>query len=311
MQNLSRMGVFAVVAELQSISAAADKLGFTKSAVSKQITALEAELGVKLLYRTMRRTRLTDEGATLYRECADILAGYHRVVDMAEQLRETPSGELLLEIPESIATHRVIPQLGRFRQEYPHIHLRLRLRQASLQEVSEDLDVAIVTGELPDSSAVCRRIGEITLGAYASPAYLAAHGTPAHPDQLTAHHCIATENAATPGANQWVFRQGDDVIQMEIPAVITVNDTVAMKQLVENGLGISILPDYAVQDSLKDNRLLPVLTEYQLPSIPVYVIYSERKQVPPKVRAMVDFLVECFARKGYGNGDSPHFHTPF
>ena len=295
MQNLSRMGVFAVVADTQSISAAADKLGFTKSAVSKQITTLETELGVKLLYRDMRRTRLTDEGATLYQHCVEILDGYHRVIEMAEQLRGTPSGNLLLEMPTSIARHRVIPQLGEFRQQYPHIHLQLRLRQASLREVSEDLNVAIVTGDLPNSSAVCRRVGEIGLAAYASPKYLETYGYPTHPDQLTTHHCIATEYTAIEDTNRWVFRKGDELIKLEVPAVITVNDTVAMKQLVEDGLGISILQDFAVQKSLKANRLVPILTDYQMPSIPVYVLYSERKLVSPKIRAMVDFLGKCFA----------------
>ena len=133
MQDLGRMGVFAVVAEELSLSKAAEKLGSTKSAVSKQITALELELGVKLLYRSTRRSRLTDEGHALYQTCGEILERYHSVRSIAEQLKATPAGNLSLEMPDGIATYIVLPHIQKFRAQFPLIKLNLRLRQATFR----------------------------------------------------------------------------------------------------------------------------------------------------------------------------------
>jgi DNA-binding transcriptional LysR family regulator len=296
MQDLGRMGVFAVVAEELSLSKAAEKLGCTKSAVSKQITALEIELGVKLLYRSTRRSRLTDEGQALYQTCGEILQRYYSVKDIAEQIKATPAGNLSLEMPDGIATYIVLPHIQQFREQYPLINLNLTLRQASFQEVTEDLDVAIVSGQLPESSVVCRRLGHQLLRLYASAQYLEKFGTPATPAELKQHQCIVTENSSVPETHTWIFHHRDELASLDINAAMTVNDILAVKQLVLDGAGVSILQDFAVRKDVEKGRLIALLPTYTISPVPIYVIYPERKHLSPKIRAMVDFLAECFSQ---------------
>jgi len=295
MQDLGRMGVFAVVADELSLSRAAEKLGYTKSAVSKQITALEAELGVKLLYRSTRRSRLTDEGQALYQLCSEILLRYHRVKDIAEQLQAAPSGNLTLEMPDGIATYIVLPHIQAFRERYPLINLNLRLRQASFQELAEDLDVSITTGQLPESSVICRRLGDQKLGLYGSTQYLEKFGTPSSPAELAAHQCIVTENSSVPETHKWVFKRKNDLVALDIHAALTVNDILAVKQLVLDGVGISILQEFTVRDDVEAGKLVALLPGYKIDPVPIYVIFPERKHLSPKIRAMIEFLVECFS----------------
>ncbi len=207
----------------------------------------------------------------------------------------TPSGKLSLEMPDSIASYIVLPRLQEFRENYPLITLSLRLQEASFQEISEDLDVAIVSGPLPDSSLVCRRLGEQVLRPYASKQYLERFGTPTTPAELASHQCIVTENPLVPECSRWGFQRGEELVQLEVNSAIRVNDLLAVKQLVLSGAGISILQEFAVVDELERGELSLLLPDYQLPPVPIYVIYPERKHLSLKIRAMVDFLGECFA----------------
>ncbi len=239
---------------------------------------------------------MTDEGQALYQSCGEILQRYYSVCDMAEQFSESPSGRLSLEMPDALGTCIVLPHLNRFRQQYPLISLNLILRQASFQEVSEELDVAIVSGLLPDSSVVCRRLGDQVLRPYASRDYLDQWGAPETPRDLAEHQCILMQSGQAPETSQWIFQQGQDVTQLPITGVIAANDIPAIKQLVLEGLGISLLQDFLVAEEVSRGDLVPLLPDYNIPPVPVYVIYPERKLLSPKIRAMVDFLGDCFAR---------------
>lgn len=298
MQELARMAVFAVVAEEESVSRAAERLGVSKSAVSKQLTALEESLGLQLLFRNARRTRLSDEGRALQPLCTDILQRYHGVRDMAEQLKGTPAGRLNLDLSDGIAKYLVLDRLQAFRETYPHIDINVRLGPVSVQGVSDELDVAVVVGELPESSVVCRRLGDIESQIFASAAYVAQHGLPKTPDELHQHSCIMVNYRALSESRQWTFIRDDEVQNVHVDAAITVNDGGAAKQLAMSGAGIAMLQAYAVREELASGVLVPLLTDYHSPSIPAYVIYSERKNLSPKIRAMVDFLSQCFSDSG-------------
>lgn len=298
MQELARMAVFAVVAEEENVSRAAERLGLSKSAVSKQLTALEESLGLQLLFRNARRTRLSDEGRALQPLCVDILQRYHGVRDMAEQLKGTPAGRLNLDLSDGIAKYVVLDRLQAFRETYPHIDLNVRLGQVSVQGVSDELDVAVVIGELPESSVVCRRLGDVDSHPFASAAYVAKYGMPSAPDDLHQQHCITVDYRAITESGQWTFILGDEVQNISVDAAITVNDSVAAKQLVMSGAGIAMLQAYAVREELASGALVRVLEGYRCPSVPAYVIYSERKNLSPKIRAMVDFLLQCFSDSG-------------
>lgn len=298
MQDLARMAVFAVVAEQLSLSKAAEKLNCSKSAVSKQITALENQLGIKLLYRSARRSRLTDEGEVLAVHCQGILRQYHEALDLSEQLKATPAGKLLLEVPDNLATHVVLPRIGEFHRQQPLINLNLRLRQASLQTLSEDLDVAVVSGELPESSLICRRLGEQQLGLYASPSYLERHDAPNTLEDLADHQCIVTVSDFIRDPSTWMFYAGDELCRINVQSAISVNDMAAVEQLVLDGLGISPLQNFAVAEQVSQGSLIPLLTNFAIPPVPVYALFPERKHLSPKIRVMVDFLCECFEAAG-------------
>lgn len=295
MQELARMAVFAVVAEQESISRAAERLGLSKSAVSKQITALEESLDLRLLFRSARRTRLTNEGRRLQPLCAEILQRYFSVRNLAEQLKGTPGGSLSLDMPGGIAKYLVLDRLRDFRANYPNIELNLRLRQGSVQDVSDDVDIAIIAGNLPESSVVCRRLGDITTRPFATPQYLEQYGEPQKPDDLHQHSCIVTDYRTVPETGQWTFMRNEEVQTLSIDAVTRVNDSVAAKQLVMNHTGISMLQDFTVAKEVASGDLQALLPEFSSPTVPVYVIYPERKNLSPTIRVMVDFLCECFS----------------
>ena len=141
---------------------------------------------------------------------------------------------------------------------------------------------------------VCRRLGEQRLQLCASPQYLKKFGTPSTPDELKEHQCIVTDNSSAPESHTWIFYHEDELISLKVNAAITVNGIPAVKQLVLDGAGISVMQDFAVRDDVATGKLIALLPTYSIPSVPTYVLYPERKNLSPKIRVMVDFLVECF-----------------
>src|SRR5882757_3337891 len=190
MNKLQAMQVFVRVVETGGITRAADSLRMPKATATTLIQQLEAELGVQLLNRTTRRVSVTTDGAAYYPRCVAILTQVHETEDSLARRHAAPGGLLRVDVPTLMARLVIVPALPSFFAQYPDIHLQLECSERRADLIEEGVDCAVWSGELEDSTLIARRIGQLYFGTCAAPAYIAAHGQPRHPDDLTAHRCI-------------------------------------------------------------------------------------------------------------------------
>src|SRR3984957_65136 len=190
MNKLLAMQVFVRVAETGGITRAADSLGIPKATATTLIQQLEAALGVRLLHRTTRKISVTTDGAAYYPRCVAILAQIRETEESLGQRHASPEGRLRVEVPTLMARLVIVPALPAFFARYPDIDLQLGCSEGRSDLIEEGIDCAVWSGELEDSTLIARSVGQLYFGTCASPAYLAAHGVPHHPDELSAHRCI-------------------------------------------------------------------------------------------------------------------------
>ncbi len=287
--------LFAAIADTGGITAAAQKLGLTKSFVSRELAALESTLGTRLVQRTTRRVSLTDTG--------DLLASYaRRVVEEIENAeaaieaaREAPRGELKVTAPFSIIRFILAPRLKEFRARYPDVKLSLDASMRIVDLVEEGVDVAIRIGALPSSSLVARRLAMVPQILAAAPDYLKKHGTPKTPADLIHHDIINLKKDAAP--DNWSLEGDGDSAQVAVRPVIAIHDPGILLDLVVQGLGIGVVPSVYAERDLKARRIVRVLPEYRRAMIPVHALYPSRRMLAPKVRAFVEFAAEIIEQR--------------
>src|SRR5277367_3414137 len=199
------MQVFTRVVETGGMARAADSLQMPKATATTLIQQLEAELGVKLLNRTTRSVSVTTDGAAYYQRCVDILTQVRETEESLARRHASPGGRLRVEVPTLMARLVIVPALPGFFSRYPDIDLQLGCSERRSDLIEEGIDCAVWSGELEDSSLIARRVGQLYFGTCASSAYLAAHGQPHHPDDLSAHRCINHFSPRTGKIFDWVF----------------------------------------------------------------------------------------------------------
>ncbi len=290
--ELKRIGVFTRVVEAKSFSEAARQLGVAKSAVSKQVSLLEKEVGVRLLNRSTRSISLTEAGEIFYRHCSDIVTRTHVALDELRQYQNQPTGTLRVSSPISFGTVHLVPVIKELRSLYPHLKIELLLEDRIINMVDEGVDLAIRIGWMQDSSLVAKKLCESPMVVFASPEYLAKHSAPKHPEDLVDHQWISLSLLKAP--LRWNFKkQGNKsgkthTVQMNSP--IKSNSIDAVASLALAGQGISALANYTVQSHLQSGALTQLLANYELKPVGIYAVYPHREHMPPKVRAFMDFL---------------------
>jgi len=295
LEHLDTMAVLAAVVEAEGFSAAARRLGMSKSAVSKQIGRLEAHLGVRLLHRTTRKLSLTEAGRVYYRHVVRVLDEARAAEDAVAGLRGRPQGTLRVVTPMSFGLLHVAPALSAFLREYPELRLELTMEDRLTDLVEGGFDLAIRIGQLRDSSLVARRISSSRVVLCAAPAYLAARGTPATPEDLLAHDCLHFTHHS--GGTDWRFDGPQGPVTVRAPARLQANSGLALREAALAGLGILRSPLFTVAEDLRAGRLLSLLPDYVLPPVNIYAVFPEGRHVPAKSRLFVDFLA---ARIGGG-----------
>ena len=280
------------VVEEGSFSAAARFLGVTPSAVSRQISQLEKELGGRLFQRTTRRQNLTEAGETYFQHAHRIVEDLEAARLAVSRLTDTPSGTLHLTVEADFALAFIEPILPEFLNRFPDLHVRLHMSAELLDLVHGGIDVAIRVGHLEDSSLVARKLVMSHSLVCASPAYLSRHGTPMHPSDLSSHSCLSFRTQ--PGKNQWSFELPEGVIDVPISGRLNVNGLVFLRNAACNGLGIIMIPTWMMNDELNSGQLVSILEDFPVmpPSTPIHAVFTHNRQLTPKVRAFVDFLVE-------------------
>ena len=283
---LDDMVLLVEVVAARGISAAAERLRLRKSTVSRRLAALEARLGLRLLERNSRGLRLTEAGRAYHEQSARLVAEAREVNRAASASRTTPQGTLRIAASELVGDH-LTPALAALLAAHPALRIELGLATRQVDVVAEEVDVAIHTGPLADSGLVVRRLGRLRTGIFGSPACLAGRGAPGTPEELGGHARI---EVAAPGSDEiWFFGEGRRGSTFRVDGRLRVPSLRAGLAAARAGLGLVRLPAALAADDLRAGTLVAVLEEYAGPGMPVMAILPSR-QVPPKVRALLDIL---------------------
>lgn len=286
------MAVLVQVVEDGSFSRAAHSLRLSPSAVSKVIARLEDRLGVRLIQRTTRRLALTAEGRLFHDRCREILDEIAAAEELVAGSRLRPRGVLRVGLSHGFGMSQIVPLVPLFAERYPDVELQLAFADRRVDLVAEGLDLAIRLGPVRDEALIARRLCEHSRIVCAAPSYLARHGAPATPADLARHNCILFDQPEY--LNHWPFRRPDGTVErVRVQGTARSDSGDALHQLLLGGIGIARAADFLTLRDLAAGRLVPVLESFAVDErTPVHAVYPQRRHLPAKVRAFVDFLVE-------------------
>lgn len=287
MDRLDAMYVLVTAVEAGSLSAASRQLGIPLTTVSRKVSDLEAHLGARLLNRSRRQLSLTEAGRSYVQACMRILDDVREAERVASGEYGAPRGELAITAPLVFGRLHVLPLVSAFLQTYREIDVRMLLADRVVNLLEEKVDIAVRIGELPDSSLVAARVGQIRRVVCASPAYFAARGQPQTPDELIRHDCITFEGLMS--SSSWVFATKRDALAVRIHSRLVVNTAETAIDAAIAGVGVTRVLSYQVAEALKSGTLVTALEEYEPPASSVHLVFSGAPYLPQKVRAFVDF----------------------
>jgi LysR family transcriptional regulator for bpeEF and oprC len=284
------MGVFVRVAEARSFTVAAERLGISPSAASKAVARLEDKLGVRLVQRTTRSVRPTEEGEILLTSCRNVLAELEDTEARLSTRVEEPSGRLRLHATLGFGRYVVAPLISEFTTRWPRLTVDMDLSEREPNLDQEAFDMSVRFGELPDSALVGRPLGRMQFAAIASPAYLAAHGEPRTPADLASHACLGYFLPRVLRYRDWEFIDGQTRIAPS--GRLNFNNTQPLLEAAIDGHGIAHMPRIVAHRALAAGQVRAVLEDFATPGWPVSLVYLERRYQSRRVKALVDFLVE-------------------
>jgi DNA-binding transcriptional LysR family regulator len=298
MSGLPQFLAFAQTARRGSFAAAARDLGQAPSTLAKSVARLEAALGVKLFHRTTRQVSLTPDGERLYRRCERILAEVEDLQAEAAGSRAAPSGTLRIDMPIAYGRRIVMPLLAQLLHRHPPLALDVRLQDAHADLVRDGLDLAIRVGALQDSRLVARPIDWQQLVLVASPAYLAARGTPRRVEDLSRHATVVFRMPTSGRRRPWQLREGRRALELHPAHRVQVNDGDGMVAAAVQGLGLIQIPDYMVADELARGALVEVMPALRPAPMPISALVPSLRLMPPRVRLVLDALQGLREPKG-------------
>jgi len=293
MDKQSEMAVFVRVVDDASFSSAARALKLTPSAISKLIVRLEDRLGARLLNRTTRRLSLTGEGRAYYERCRPILADIEDAERAVLDLNSAPKGLLKINASTAFAQYHVEPLIPGFLGQYPDLKIQLTMSDSLVNLVEEEVDVVIRIAKLPDSTLIARKLAPAKRLVAAAPSYIAKHGMPKSPDELSQHNCLTLSFET--GLNQWEFEGGDGPKRYRVKGNFESNNATALHDAALSGLGLIRAANFIIGPDIQAGRLIPVLSEFETQGESnIYAIYPQNRHLSPKVRAFVDLLCDKF-----------------
>lgn len=288
MSRLEAMNLFVRVAELGSFAAAAGQLGTARSVVTRQIAALEEHLGIKLMIRSTRKLSLTSAGSAYLEKCRVILDLVNEAEAGVMEERLTPSGQLRISLPLSYGLRCLMPLLLEFSQTYPEINLAMDFSDRHQHLIEEGIDLSIrITSQLAPGEIV-RRLGSSRLLTVAAPEYLARHGRPVTPSELTGYACLGYSSQVK--SSPWSFKVDGNLESVYVPLRLQANNGDALADAAVQGMGIAMLPEFIVTEHLAEGRLEVLLDAYEPQSLGIYAVLPSNRYMPYRVRALIDFL---------------------
>jgi DNA-binding transcriptional LysR family regulator len=288
MDRLEGMSILVAVVDAGSLSAASRQLALPLATVSRKLNELEAHLKTRLLYRTTRRLSLTEPGESYVAACRRILEEIGEVERAVTGEYAAPKGYLVVTAPVVLGRLHVVPVMAAFLAHFPDIDARLFLIDRNVHFLEEHVDVAVRIGRLPDSSLVAIRIGETRPIVCASPAYLAAHGTPSTPADLANHECISYDGLTSPRA--WTFPLGKTEQIVPVHSRLVTNTAESAIDAAILGTGVTRVLCYQVADAVREGRLQLVLEQFMPAPVPIHLVHAGQAPLPLKLRAFLDFM---------------------
>lgn len=292
MSSLNRLLYFNCVVETGSISEASRVFDVQPSSISRQLSALEQELGVRLLNKTTRNIGLTEAGRKYYDYSQRIVAEFDQAKRAVNDLQENPKGKLKISMTVGFGESIILPLMSEFMALYPNIELELELTERVVDLVEENIDVAIRSGRLPDSTLIAKHLADNNFLLCASPQYLAANKTPQQPEDLIHHQCIRYSYTRW---KDWYLMTGEKT-KLNLNNGISINSVNGQKQLVLNNTGLALMPLWAIKNELERGALIHVMPEYVFSPYEeissTYAIYLKRDMISRKARVFLDFIGE-------------------
>lgn len=292
MDKIHAMQLFVRVAELESFSRAAESLGIPKGSVSRQIQALENQLGTQLLHRTTRRVSLTQDGMVYYERAKDLLTNLDELDGLFLLDPASISGRLRVDMPVAVARNLVIPRLPQFLQQYPGIELELSSSDRLVDVIREGFDCVVRVGTLKDSGLIARPLGKLSVINCASPDYLARFGYPESLDDLASHAVVHYALNLGSRAQGFEYYDGEQTHWRKTGGILTVNSTETYQASAIAGLGIIQVPRIGARDALRAKKLLEILPQYRPRPMPVSLIYPHRRNLSRRVHLFMEWLTE-------------------
>jgi len=285
------LAAFVRTADLGSFAAAGKALGLTPSAVGKAVTTLERQLGVRLFQRSTRSLRLTEEGRLFHDRCRRILDDFEDARASLARALATPNGRLRVSVP-LVSYHLLLPVIPEFIKRFPDVELDIDFNDLIVDLIDQGIDVAIRSGDLPDSRLTSRALRPFRMLLCAAPDYLAEYGTPLRPKDLDHHLAIRFRYPNTGKLQPWPLRVSEYDFEMRARTVLTCNNMEALRGATESGLGIGFMPDFLARAAIAAGRLQPLLTDFLDGPGQFHLLWASNRHLSPKVRVFVDFLSE-------------------
>ena len=288
MDKLNAISVFCKVIETQSFTQAANQQNISVAMASKLVSQLEEHLKTRLLQRTTRKIVPTEAGMLYYQRCQAILLDLSEADSSISNMATSLQGNLLISVPRDFGLLYISPNLPKFIELHPNLHVEIEFEDKRVDLVAEGYDLALRIGYMQDSSLVTRKISSSPMHFVASPSYLESRGTPLTPDDLEYHQGLLYKSSL----NQvhWQSTKANQIQRYKIQSKVVSNNGMALLEMTKAGLGISNSPSFFVKDALASGELVEILSEYKQKPLDIYVVYPNRRHLPAKVRAFIEFL---------------------
>lgn len=289
MDRLTRIRVFIQVVETGSFSAASERLGLSRAAVSKYVSQLEEFLGGRLLNRTTRHVSPTESGRIYYERCREILLNLEEADGLVSGLSGQPRGTLRVTCPTYFASRHLLPLIDEFNRLYPDLKVEIMCAERIVDLADEGYDLAIRITRTPDQELIARRLARCRHIVAASPDYLANHPMPVIPEDLQQHRCIVFSYHIT---STWPFTKDGRDCSIKVPAALKTNNPDVLLAATLSGMGVTLMPTFLAGAAVRSGELRLVLQDYRTIDLDMYVVYASRHHLPVKIRVFIDFLKE-------------------
>lgn len=288
MDKLTSMNVFVRVAKAGSFAGGARDLSISRAMATKHIMQLENDLGTRLFNRTTRSLSLTEVGASYLERCQQVLNDVEEMEAEVTHMQTEPRGTLKISAPPFIGGAHIAHGVSEFLTQHPDLYVDMTLQSSPGDMIDDAIDVAILLGQLDDTSLIARKLASSPLVVCAAPEYFAEYGKPLTPQDLVNHSCLV--NWALPPRDLWIFGQGKDQTSIKVSGRMQSNVADPLRVAAVKGLGLVMLPRYIVGRDIEKGKLEVVLDEYMCVPLDIHAVYPHRKFLSAKVRAFLDFL---------------------